>query len=57
MYSKYPVSFMCPEGTVRGSIWLTPEQADAIAFATDPDNWTDVEGGVFGGFHIGEAEE
>ena len=32
------------EGETYGEIWLTPEEAAAVAFATNPNNWSNVGG-------------
>ena len=48
----------CAEGETYGEIWLTPEEAAIVAFATNPDNWVYVDGDGYGGnFIIENAEE
>jgi len=46
------------EGENTGEIWLTEEQAEIVAYATNPANWSNRGGDGWGGsFYIKDADE
>lgn len=37
------------EGETYGHIFLTPDEAEIVKYATNPSNWTDIDGDGYGG--------
>lgn len=55
MKNKYNVCNYA-EGEIHGEIFLTPEEAAIVEYATNPDNWINRGGDGYGGsFHITDA--